>query len=52
MITDGSFSEDVVVVAGGTKNPITKEAIDQRLNKLDVLDPEGMKRAPRTEIDG
>ncbi|WML42232.1 3-oxoacyl-ACP synthase [Neobacillus sp. OS1-2] len=44
LITDGSFSEDVVVVAGGTKNPITKEAIDQRLNKLDVLDPEGMKQ--------
>ncbi|QCJ45286.1 3-oxoacyl-ACP synthase [Bacillus sp. S3] len=44
LITDGSFSEDVVVVAGGTKNPITKKAIDQRLNKLDVLDPEGMKQ--------
>ncbi|MDR7079172.1 3-oxoacyl-[acyl-carrier-protein] synthase-3 [Neobacillus niacini] len=44
LLTDGSFSEDVVVVAGGTKNPITKEAIEQRLNMLDVLDPEGMKR--------
>ncbi len=44
LITDGSFSEDVVVVSGGTKNPITKEAIEQRLNKLDVLDPEGMKQ--------
>ncbi|MEH7502028.1 3-oxoacyl-ACP synthase [Neobacillus drentensis] len=44
MITDGSFSEDVVVVSGGTKNPITKEAIDQRLNMLDVLDPDGMKK--------
>ncbi|MDR4948981.1 3-oxoacyl-ACP synthase [Neobacillus cucumis] len=43
LITDGSFSEDVVVVSGGTKNPITKEAIEQRLNMLDVLDPEGMK---------
>jgi len=43
LITDGSFSEDVVVVAGGTKNPITKEALEQRLNMLDVLDPEGMK---------
>ncbi|MFP5108696.1 3-oxoacyl-ACP synthase [Neobacillus sp. C211] len=43
IITDGSFSDDVVVVSGGTKNPITKEAIAQRLNKLDVLDPEGMK---------
>jgi len=44
LITDGSFSEDVVVVAGGTKNPITKEAIDKRLNMLDVLDPAGMKQ--------
>ncbi|MCM3568274.1 3-oxoacyl-ACP synthase [Neobacillus mesonae] len=44
LITDGSFSEDVVVVAGGTKHPITKEAIDSRLNRLDVLDPEGMKK--------
>lgn len=44
IITDGSFSEDVVVVSGGTKYPITKEAIDQRLNKLEVLDPEGMKQ--------
>jgi 3-oxoacyl-[acyl-carrier-protein] synthase III len=43
LLTDGTFSEDVVVVSGGTKNPITKEAIDQRLNMLDVLDPEGMK---------
>ncbi|MEH7120160.1 3-oxoacyl-ACP synthase [Neobacillus vireti] len=43
LITDGSFSEDVVVVAGGTKNPISKDALEQRLNMLDVLDPEGMK---------
>ncbi|MFS0864162.1 3-oxoacyl-ACP synthase [Fredinandcohnia sp. 179-A 10B2 NHS] len=44
IMTDGSFSEDVVVVAGGTKYPITKEALDQKLNMLDVLDPEGMKK--------
>lgn len=44
LVTDGSFSEDVVVVSGGTKSPITKEAIEQRTNKLDVLDPEGMKQ--------
>lgn len=43
IITDGAFSEDVVVVAGGTKNPITKEALENKLNMLDVLDPEGMK---------
>jgi 3-oxoacyl-[acyl-carrier-protein] synthase III len=43
IMTDGSFSEDVVVVAGGTKRPISKEALDAKLNYLDVLDPEGMK---------
>ncbi len=43
LITDGSFSEDVVVVAGGTKHPISAEALETRKNKLDVLDPEGMK---------
>lgn len=42
IITDGSFSEDVVVVAGGTKNPLTKENLD--LYMLDVLYPEGMKQ--------
>lgn len=44
LITDGSFSEDVVVVSGGTRNPITKEAIDLRLNMLDVLNPVVMKK--------
>ena len=44
IITDGSFSEDVVVTAGGTKNPISSEALEQGLYRLDVLDPEGMKR--------
>ncbi|WP_042341443.1 3-oxoacyl-ACP synthase [Bacillus timonensis] len=44
IITDGAFSEDVVVIAGGTKNPMTKEALDHKLNMLDVLDPEGMKQ--------
>ncbi|MBP1948246.1 3-oxoacyl-ACP synthase [Virgibacillus litoralis] len=44
MITDGSFSEDVVVTTGGTKNPITKETLDAGLYQLDVLDPPGMKK--------
>lgn len=44
ILTDGSFSEDVVVVAGGTKHPISSEAIAKRLNMLDILDPEGMKQ--------
>ncbi len=44
IMTDGSFSEDVVVLAGGTKEPITAEGIQNRRNMLDVLDPEGMKK--------
>lgn len=43
VMTDGTFSEDVAVVAGGTKVPISHEALDQQLNYLDVFDPEGMK---------
>lgn len=43
MITDGSFSEDVVVVAGGTKNPMSAENLERGLYQLDVLDPQGMK---------
>ncbi|MYL55231.1 3-oxoacyl-ACP synthase [Pontibacillus yanchengensis] len=42
LMSDGSFSEDVVVVAGGTKNPLTIYNMDQY--ELDVLDPEGMKK--------
>lgn len=42
VITDGSFSEDVVVPVGGTKQPLTRENLD--LYMLDVTDPEGMKQ--------
>ncbi|WP_433748783.1 3-oxoacyl-ACP synthase [Falsibacillus pallidus] len=44
IITDGSFSEDVVVTAGGTKNPVTAENLKEGLYRLDVLDPAGMKK--------
>ncbi|TYS44064.1 3-oxoacyl-ACP synthase [Bacillus infantis] len=44
IITDGSFSEDVAVVAGGTRNPLTAEALEQGLYQLDVMDPVGMKQ--------
>lgn len=44
LITDGSFSEDVVVVGGGTKQPMSNEVLEQQLYQLDVLDPEGMKQ--------
>jgi 3-oxoacyl-[acyl-carrier-protein] synthase III len=43
LITDGSFSEDVYVTTGGTKNPITKETLEAGLYQLDVVDPIGMK---------
>lgn len=43
IITDGSFSEDVVVPVGGTKNPLTPTHLTENLYKLDVLDPIGMK---------
>ncbi len=43
LITDGSFSEDVVVPVGGTKEPLTIEHIQAGQYILDVLDPEGMK---------
>ncbi|WP_203248804.1 3-oxoacyl-ACP synthase [Sporosarcina beigongshangi] len=43
IVTDGSFSEDVVVPIGGTKSPLTPEDLQQGLYRLDVLDPVGMK---------
>ena len=43
IMTDGTFSEDVVVVAGGTKHPASEETVKQGLHNLDVLDPIGMK---------
>lgn len=43
LITDGSFSEDVVVPVGGTKEPLTVDHIQEGRFILDVLDPEGMK---------
>jgi len=42
-ITDGSFSEDVVMPAGGSCRPPSLETVRQNLHKLDVPDPQGMK---------
>lgn len=44
LMTDGAFSEDVLVTAGGTKNPMTKEALEAGLYQFDVPDPLGMKQ--------
>ncbi|WP_298473153.1 3-oxoacyl-ACP synthase [uncultured Psychrobacillus sp.] len=43
IITDGSFSEDVLVPVGGTKQPLSPEHLENGLYRLDVMDPEGMK---------
>ncbi|MFC7134659.1 MULTISPECIES: 3-oxoacyl-ACP synthase [Salinibaculum] len=42
-ITDGSFSEDVVMPAGGSRNPASHDTVEQDLHYLDVPDPDGMK---------
>lgn len=44
IVTDGSFSLDVVVPIGGTKQPATIESLQSQRIQLDVLDPEGMKQ--------
>jgi 3-oxoacyl-[acyl-carrier-protein] synthase-3 len=44
IITDGSFSKDVVVPLGGTKQPVNAELLKTNRIQLDVLDPEGMKQ--------
>ncbi|SDF51982.1 3-oxoacyl-[acyl-carrier-protein] synthase-3 [Halorubrum xinjiangense] len=41
--TDGSFADDVVMPAGGSKRPPSEETVRERLHTLDVPDPEGMK---------
>ncbi len=43
LLVDGSFSLDVVVPAGGTIEPLSTEALAAGRNRIDVLDPEGMK---------
>ncbi|QCR32211.1 3-oxoacyl-ACP synthase [Lysinibacillus sp. SGAir0095] len=44
IITDGTFSEDVLVPVGGTKQPLTPDLLLQGYYRLDVTDPQGMKR--------
>lgn len=43
IITDGSFSLDVLIPGGGTMEPLTVETMDTR-RYLDVPDPEAMKQ--------
>ena len=41
--TDGSFSRDVVMPAGGSRQPPSEETVAASEHTLDVPDPEGMK---------
>jgi 3-oxoacyl-[acyl-carrier-protein] synthase-3 len=41
--TDGSFADDVVMPAGGSKRPASEATVREGLHTLDVPDPEGMK---------
>lgn len=43
MVTDGSFSLDVKVPAGGSVEPTTAASLRDRRHFLDVADPESMK---------
>ena len=42
-VTDGSFSNDVVMPAGGSLEPPSVESVEEGRHTLDVPDPDGMK---------
>ena len=42
-MSDGSFAWDVYVPQGGSAAPLTEEGLKKGLNRLEVMDPEGMK---------
>jgi 3-oxoacyl-[acyl-carrier-protein] synthase-3 len=42
-LTDGSFADDVVMPAGGSKHPPSRDTVESGLHHLTVPDPEGMK---------
>ncbi|MFW6448260.1 MAG: 3-oxoacyl-ACP synthase [Halobacteriota archaeon] len=42
-VTDGSFSRDVVMPAGGTRRPPSASTVAAGAHHLDVPDPDGMK---------
>lgn len=43
LYTDGSFSDQVRVPAGGSKHPASHETVDAKMHFLDVRDPAEMK---------
>lgn len=51
MFSDGSFSGCVMIPAGGSAQPMTKEALAKNLHMLDVMDPALMKdRLDKTSL--
>jgi 3-oxoacyl-[acyl-carrier-protein] synthase-3 len=42
--TDGSFADDVMVPAGGSREPASERSVRERRHALDVRDPAEMKR--------
>lgn len=43
IITDGSFSKDVLVPGGGSVYPVSEEVVKNQMHYLDVPDPQSMK---------
>ncbi|MFC4023301.1 3-oxoacyl-ACP synthase [Oceanobacillus longus] len=43
IITDGSFSKDVLVPGGGSVNPVSLEVVQQKMHYIDVPNPASMK---------
>jgi len=43
IITDGSFADDVMIPAGGSVHPASRETLEREMHFLDVRDPAGMK---------
>ena len=43
IMTDGSFHDDIMVPAGGSKLPASIRTVESRQHYIDVIDPPGMK---------
>ena len=43
IITDGSFSQEVLVPGGGSVNPVSAEVVGEKMQYIDVPNPINMK---------
>lgn len=43
IITDGSFSKDVLIPGGGSVHPVSSEVVEKEMHYIDVPNPKGMK---------